>query len=29
VLLVATIYVLINLGTDILYLYLDPRLQHA
>jgi ABC-type dipeptide/oligopeptide/nickel transport system permease component len=29
VLLVATIYVLINLGTDTLYLYLDPRLRHA
>ncbi len=29
VLLVATVYVLINLGTDILYLYLDPRLRHA
>ena len=29
VLLVATTYVLINLGTDTLYLYLDPRLRHA
>jgi ABC-type dipeptide/oligopeptide/nickel transport system permease component len=29
VLLVAGIYVLINLGTDVLYLYLDPRLRHA
>jgi peptide/nickel transport system permease protein len=29
VLLVAAIYVLINLGTDILYVYLDPRLRHA
>lgn len=29
VLLVATMYVLINLGTDVLYLYLDPRLRHA
>jgi peptide/nickel transport system permease protein len=29
VLLVATVYVLINLGTDVLYLYLDPRLRHA
>jgi peptide/nickel transport system permease protein len=29
VLLVATIYVLINLATDTLYLYLDPRLRHA
>jgi len=29
VLLVAAIYVLINLSTDILYLYLDPRLRHA
>jgi len=29
VLLVAGIYVLINLSTDIMYLYLDPRLRHA
>jgi peptide/nickel transport system permease protein len=29
VLLVATTYVLINLATDTLYLYLDPRLRHA
>ena len=29
VLLVAAMYVLINLVTDILYLYLDPRLRHA
>jgi peptide/nickel transport system permease protein len=29
VMLVATIYVLINLATDTLYLYLDPRLRHA
>jgi peptide/nickel transport system permease protein len=29
VLLVAFIYVIINLITDILYLYLDPRLRHA
>jgi ABC-type dipeptide/oligopeptide/nickel transport system permease component len=29
VLLVAGIYVLINLATDTLYLYLDPRLRHA
>jgi ABC-type dipeptide/oligopeptide/nickel transport system permease component len=29
VLLVSTIYVLINLATDTLYLYLDPRLRHA
>jgi peptide/nickel transport system permease protein len=29
VLLVATIYVLINLLTDTLYLYLDPRLRYA
>jgi peptide/nickel transport system permease protein len=29
VLLVATTYVLINLVTDTLYLYLDPRLRHA
>jgi len=29
VLLVAAVYVLINLSTDILYLYLDPRLRHA
>jgi peptide/nickel transport system permease protein len=29
VLLVAFIYVIINLVTDILYLYLDPRLRHA
>lgn len=29
VLLVALIYVLINLATDILYVYLDPRLRHA
>jgi peptide/nickel transport system permease protein len=27
VLLVATVYVLINLGTDTLYLYVDPRLR--
>jgi peptide/nickel transport system permease protein len=29
VLLVSTTYVLINLATDTLYLYLDPRLRHA
>jgi peptide/nickel transport system permease protein len=29
VLLVATTYVLINLFTDTLYLYIDPRLRHA
>jgi peptide/nickel transport system permease protein len=29
VLLVATTYVLINLATDTLYVYLDPRLRHA
>jgi peptide/nickel transport system permease protein len=29
VLLVAGIYVLINLSTDIMYVYLDPRLRHA
>jgi len=29
VLLVATVYVLINLATDTLYLYLDPRLRHV
>jgi peptide/nickel transport system permease protein len=29
VLLVATAYVAINLATDTLYLYLDPRLRHA
>jgi len=29
VLLVATVYVLINLATDTLYLYIDPRLRHA
>jgi peptide/nickel transport system permease protein len=29
VLLVAVTYVLINLATDTLYLYLDPRLRHA
>jgi peptide/nickel transport system permease protein len=29
VLVVATTYVLINLVTDTLYLYLDPRLRHA
>jgi peptide/nickel transport system permease protein len=29
VLLVAAVYVLINLVTDVLYLYLDPRLRHA
>ncbi len=29
VLLVAALYVLINLSTDILYVYLDPRLRHA
>jgi len=29
VLLVAGVYVLINLGTDMLYLYLDPRLRNA
>jgi peptide/nickel transport system permease protein len=29
VLLVAATYVLINLATDTLYLYLDPRLRHA
>jgi peptide/nickel transport system permease protein len=29
VLLVALIYVLINLTTDILYVFLDPRLRHA
>jgi len=29
VLLVATTYVLINLVTDTLYLYLDPRLRYA
>jgi peptide/nickel transport system permease protein len=29
VLLVATIYVLINLVTDVLYVYLDPRLRYA
>jgi peptide/nickel transport system permease protein len=29
VLLVATVYVLINLVTDTLYLYLDPRLRHV
>ena len=29
VLLVATTYVLINLATDALYVYLDPRLRHA
>src|SRR5260370_41310499 len=29
VLLVATTYVLINLATDTLYLYLDPRLRYA
>src|SRR5207237_3060688 len=29
VLLVAAIYVLINLSTDVLYLYLDPRLRLA
>src|SRR5579859_1663787 len=29
VLLVETTYVLINLATDTLYLYLDPRLRHA
>ena len=29
VLLVATAYVLINLATDTLYLYIDPRLRHA
>jgi peptide/nickel transport system permease protein len=29
VLLVATVYVLINLTTDTLYLYIDPRLRHV
>ena len=29
VLLVAGVYVIINLATDTLYLYLDPRLRHA
>jgi peptide/nickel transport system permease protein len=29
VLLVSATYVLINLATDTLYLYLDPRLRHA
>jgi ABC-type dipeptide/oligopeptide/nickel transport system permease component len=29
VLLVATVYVLINLATDTLYLYIDPRLRHV
>jgi peptide/nickel transport system permease protein len=29
VLVVATTYVLINLATDTLYLYIDPRLRHA
>ena len=29
VLLVAVIYVLINLGTDTLYLYVDPQLRRA
>ncbi len=29
VLLVSTVYVLINLATDTLYLYLDPRLRHG
>jgi peptide/nickel transport system permease protein len=29
VLLVSAVYVLINLGTDMLYLYLDPRLRYA
>jgi ABC-type dipeptide/oligopeptide/nickel transport system permease component len=29
VLLVSAVYVLINLVTDFLYLYLDPRLRHA
>jgi peptide/nickel transport system permease protein len=29
VLLVAGVYVLINLATDTLYLYLDPRLRYA
>ena len=29
VLLVATAYVMINLATDTLYLYLDPRLRHG
>jgi ABC-type dipeptide/oligopeptide/nickel transport system permease component len=29
VLLVATVYVLINLATDSLYLYVDPRLRHV
>jgi peptide/nickel transport system permease protein len=29
VLLVSTTYVLINLATDTLYVYLDPRLRHA
>jgi peptide/nickel transport system permease protein len=29
VLLVAAIYVMINLATDVLYVYLDPRLRHA
>jgi ABC-type dipeptide/oligopeptide/nickel transport system permease component len=29
VLLVSATYVLINLATDTLYLYLDPRLRYA
>jgi len=29
VLLVAATYVLINLGTDLVYAYIDPRLRHA
>src|SRR5581483_5900078 len=29
VLLVASIYVLINLATDVLYVYVDPRLRHV
>jgi dipeptide transport system permease protein len=29
VLLIATVYVLINLATDTLYVYVDPRLRHA
>jgi len=29
VLLVATTYVLINLGTDLLYAYVDPRIRYG
>jgi ABC-type dipeptide/oligopeptide/nickel transport system permease component len=29
VLLVAGVYVIINLATDTLYLYIDPRLRHG